>query len=161
MLQFLLIKYLIIRDSINVIKEIDSEIELRRFKNKKTQLKIVNIAFITRKQDKRRVRSSSESSDKTLSFKKDRRLRCFIYNESHRMRDCELLNEIRVYVFKQVVKKRDAKISDVKYSKRLKKHREYTANVKINTENIDFDEDYAEKTIALLKNVASKISRSE
>ncbi len=77
------------------------------------------------------------------------------------MRDCELLDEIRVYVFKQVVKKRGAKISDVKYSKRLKKHRKYTANVKINTENIDFDEDYAEETIALLKNVVSKISRSE
>ncbi len=77
------------------------------------------------------------------------------------MRDCELLDEIRAYVFKQVVKKRDVKISDVKYSKRLKKHREYTANVKINTENIDFDEDYAKKTVALLKNVVSKIFKSE
>jgi len=161
LLQFLLIKYSVIRDSINVIKEINSEIELRRLKNKETQLKIVNIALITRKQNKRRVRSSSRSLNKTLSFKKDRRLRCFICNESHRMRDCELLDEIRVYIFKQVVKKRDAKISDVKYSKRLKKHREYTANVKINTENIDFDEDYVKKTIALLKNVVSKISRSE
>ncbi len=161
MLQFLLIKYSVIRDSINAIKEIDSEIELRRLKDKKTQLKVVNIALIARKQDKRRVKSSSGSLDKTLSFKKDRRLRCFIYNESHRMRDCELLDEIRVYVFKQVVKKRDAKISDVKYSKRLKKHREYTANVKTDTENIDSDEDYAEKTVALLKNVASKIPRSE
>ncbi len=77
------------------------------------------------------------------------------------MRDYELLNEVRVYVFKQVVKKRDVKISDVKYSKRLKKHREYTANVEINTENINFNEDYAEKTVALLKNVISKISKSE
>ncbi len=77
------------------------------------------------------------------------------------MRDYELLNEVRVYIFKQVVKKRDVKISDVKYSKRLKKHREYTANVKTDTENIDFDEDYAKKTVALLKNVVSKIFKSE
>ncbi len=53
LLQFLFTEYSVIRDSINVIKEIDSEIELRRLKNKKTQLKIVNIALVTRKQDKR------------------------------------------------------------------------------------------------------------
>ncbi len=53
LLQFLLIEYSVIRDSINVIEEIDSEIELRRLKNKETQLKAVNIALVARKQDKR------------------------------------------------------------------------------------------------------------
>ena len=77
------------------------------------------------------------------------------------MQDCECFDKIQVYAIKQIVKKRDTKIVDVKYSKKSKKHREYTANAETNTKNIDSKKDYAKKTVALLKDVVSKIFKSE
>jgi len=161
LLQSLPTEYSVIRDSIDAIGGIDSEIGLRRLEDKEAQLKAVDIALVARKQDKRRGRSSSGSPGRASSPKKDRRLRCFICNESHRMRDCELLDEVRAYASRQVAKKRGANISDAKYSKRSKKHRGYTADVETDTEDTDSDEDYAEETAALSKDVASKIPRSE
>ena len=70
------------------------------------------------------------------------------------MRNRELLDNVRTYVFKQVVKKRKTKISNVKYSKKSKKH---SANVETDTENINSNKDYAEKTIALLKDAVNNI----
>ncbi len=96
-------------------------------------------------------------SDRVSSLKKDRRLYCFIYNKLHYMQNCELFNNIRIYVFKQVVKKQETKINNVKYNKKSKKHFNYTANIKTNTKNINLNKDYAEKTIALLKNAVNKI----
>ena len=58
---------------------------------------------------------------------------------------------LRVYVFKQVVKKWNIKIINDKYNKRLKNHRKYTTNVKINIKYINSNENYVKKTVALLK----------
>ena len=73
------------------------------------------------------------------------------------MRNCELFNDIQIYVFKQVVKKQETKINNIKYNKKLKKHFNYTANIEINTENIDSNKNYIEKTVALLKDAVNKI----
>ena len=73
------------------------------------------------------------------------------------MRNCEFFDNVRIYVFKQVVKKRETRINNVEYSKKLKKHLNYTANVKTNIENINLNKNYAKKTIALFKDVVSKI----
>ena len=51
-----------------------------------------------------------------------------------------------------------ATLSSVRDSK---KHLKYTANIKIDTENNDLNKDYAEKTVALFKDVVSKIFKSE
>ena len=73
------------------------------------------------------------------------------------MQNCEFSNNVRTYVFKQVVKKRKTKINNVKYNKKLKKHLNYIANVKTNIKNIDLNKDYVEKTVALLKDVINRI----
>ena len=73
------------------------------------------------------------------------------------MQNCEFFDNVRVYVFKQVIKKRKTKINNVKYNKKSKKHFEYTANIETNIENINLNKDYAEKIIVLLKNVVSKV----
>ena len=77
------------------------------------------------------------------------------------MQDYEYFNNIRIYAIKQIVKKRDTKIVNVKYSKKSKKYREYTANIKTNTKNINSKKDYVEKTVALLKDAVSKIFKSK
>ena len=48
-----------------------------------------------------------------------------------------------------------------KYNKKLKKHYKYITNVKINTENINSNENYIKKIIALFKNVINKIFKFE
>ena len=73
------------------------------------------------------------------------------------MRNYEFFNDMRVYVFKRIVKKWDIKIINDKYNKRLKKHRKYITNVKINIKNINSNENYVKKIIALFKNVVNKI----
>ena len=162
LLQSLTVEYSIIRDSINVIEKVDSEIGLRRLEDKEAQLKAADVALVARKNDKRRGRSSSSSSDEKSSRKTDRRPhRCFICEEPHRMRDCEFLDDVRTYVSKLVVKKRGTKAVDDKYSKRSKKHRGYTADAETDTEDTDSEEDYAEETAALSKDAASKIPKSE
>ena len=65
------------------------------------------------------------------------------------MRDCEFFNDIRVYIFRRVVMKRNIKIINDKYNKKLKKHRKYITNVKINIKNINLNENYVKKTVAL------------
>ena len=77
------------------------------------------------------------------------------------MRNCEFFDDVRIYVFKLVVKKRNTKTVDDKYSKRSKKHREYTANAETDIEDTDSKENYVEKTAALFKNAVSKISKFE
>ena len=94
---------------------------------------------------------------KTSSFKKDYCFRYFICNKSHCIRDCELFNNVRIYVFKQVVKNQETKINNIKYNKKSKEYFNYTANIKTDIKNIDSNKNYAEKTVALLKNVVNKI----
>ena len=77
------------------------------------------------------------------------------------MRNCKFLDDVRIYVFKLVVKKRDTKTVDDKYSKRLKKHREYTANAETDIENTNLKKNYVEKTVVLFKNAVSKIFKFE
>ena len=154
------IEYSVIRDSIDVIDEVNLEIKIRRLEDKEIQLKIMNVALIIKKTIKPRDRSSSSLLDRR-NLKANRRLRCFICSKSHYMRDCKYLNKVRVYAIKQIVKKRDTKIVDVKYSKKSKKHREYTANAETDTKNINSKKDYAEETVALSKDAVSKILRSE
>ena len=97
--------------------------------------------------------------NRVSSFKKHCCFRRFICNKLHRIRNCELFNNIRVYVFKQVNKKRKTKINNVKYNKKSKKHLDYTANIKTNIKNINLNKNYVEKIVALLKNTVSKISK--
>ena len=49
------------------------------------------------------------------------------------------------------------KIINDKYNKRLKKHREYITNVKINIKNVNLNENYVKETVILFKNVVNKI----
>ena len=77
------------------------------------------------------------------------------------MRNCEFFDDVRIYVFKLIVKKRDTKTVNNKYSKRSKKHREYTANAETDIENTDSKENYVEKTVALFKNAVSKTFKFE
>ena len=77
------------------------------------------------------------------------------------MRDCEFLNDMRVYVFRRVVKKRNIKIINDKYNKKLKKHRKYVTNVKTNIKNINSNKNYVKKTVVLFKNVVNKIFKFE
>ena len=77
------------------------------------------------------------------------------------MQNCEFFNNIQIYVFKQVIKKQKTKISNVKYSSKLKKHLIYTANIETNIENIDLSKYYVKKTIVLSKNVVSEIFKFE
>ena len=73
------------------------------------------------------------------------------------MRNCEFLDNVRIYVFKLVVKKRNTKTINDKYSKKSKKHREYTANAETDIEDTNSKKNYVEKTVVLFKNVISKI----
>ena len=119
---------------------------------------LIMTVFVARKNDKRRDRNSLNLSDEKLNRKTNRRShRCFIYEKLHRMRNCKFFDDVRIYVFKLIVKKRDTKTIDDKYNKRSKKHREYTANAETNIENTDLKENYVEKTVALFKNAVSKI----
>ena len=77
------------------------------------------------------------------------------------MRNCEFFDDVRIYVFKLIVKKRSTKTIDNKYSKKLKKHREYTANAKTDIKDTDLKKNYVEKTVALFKNAVSKIFKFE
>ena len=100
-------------------------------------------------------------SDRTLSFKKDCYSRCFVRNELYCIRNYKLFNNVRAYVFKQVNKKRKIKINNVKYNKKSKKKFNYIANIETNIKNINLNENYIKKTIALLKNVVNKVYNFE
>ena len=73
------------------------------------------------------------------------------------MRNYKFLDDVRIYVFKLIVKKRSTKTVDNKYNKKSKKHREYTTNAETDIKDTDLKENYVEKTVALFKNAVSKI----
>ena len=77
------------------------------------------------------------------------------------MRDCEFFNDMRVYVFRRVIKKRNIKIINDKYNKKLKKYYKYITNIEINIKNINSNENYVKKTVVLFKNAINKIFKFE
>ena len=77
------------------------------------------------------------------------------------MRNYEFFNNLRIYVFRRVIKKRNIKIINDKYSKRLKKHYKYAANIKINIKNINLNENYIKEIIVLFKNAVNKVFKFE
>ena len=70
------------------------------------------------------------------------------------MQNCKLFNNIRMYVFKQVVKKQKTNINNIKYNKKSKKHFDYTVNIETNTEDINLNKNNAKKDYCFVKKLS-------
>ena len=143
------------------------QIGIKRLEDKEAQLKAINAAFYAgRPRETGTARKTSVSpadNRRHHTTKPTRRLRCFICDEAHRMRECEFLEEIRGIASQLVAKSKGKSVGKGKYAKHLKHQRGYAADEVSSSDSAesDPDEDYADDTAALSKEQASKVPRSD
>ena len=187
LLQFLLNEYVIIRDVIDAQIDFDVEIFIQKLQEKKTQLKVNETVMWAKNNDRKNERRderrsylisqrrySSSSNDR--SFNRNRRREtnnksifkskkeCFLCDEFHRIKNCELLRKLRKLIKR---KKKKFKNKNIKISDR--KHKAYNAddftvsdasNSRFDDVNSDNEKNMKELA-ALFKELVNKILKSD
>ena len=180
LLQSLPVEYTAIRDGVDAIGGVDVEIGIKRLEDKEMQLthSKAEEALLAKQNQERRPfnpfrshnahpkRETSTNSRKETKNKEEvRRGCCICGDESHRIRDCDFLESVRLYAIGLARKKKSGK-----GKKPTKRHRSYLAgeSEKEDEGEEDFtpcydddDLDDLEETAALSGEAVSKIPRSK